>query len=56
MIKKDLKLIGVNFNNYVSEKEIHETGQVKKTVNLLKENNDIYEGFLEKPIGKIDPD
>ena len=56
LIKKDLKLIGVNFNNYVSEKEIHETGQVKKTVNLLKENNDIYEGFLEKPIGKIDPD
>ena len=56
LIKKDLRLIGVNFNNYVSEKEIHETGQVKKTVNLLKENNDIYEGFLEKPIGKIDPD
>ena len=56
LIKKDLKLIGINFNNYVSEKEIHETGQVKKTVNLLKENNDIYEGFLEKPIGKIDPD
>ena len=56
LIKKDLKLIGVNFNNYVSEKEIHETGQVKRTVNLLKENNDIYEGFLEKPIGKIDPD
>ena len=56
LIKKDLKHIGVNFNNYVSEKEIHETGQVNKTINLLKENNDIYEGFLEKPIGKIDPD
>ena len=56
LIKKDLKHIGVNFNNYVSEKEIHEKDQVKKIIKLLKNNNDIYEGFLEKPKGKIDPD
>ena len=52
LIKEDLKNIGVTFDNYIYEKNIHESGRVTKVINILKKNNDIYKGVLKKPIGK----
>ena len=36
VIKEDLKNIGVTFDNYIYEKNIHESGRVTKVINILK--------------------
>ena len=36
LIKEDLKNIGVTFDNYIYEKNIHESGRVTKVINILK--------------------
>ncbi|MFH1288770.1 MAG: arginine--tRNA ligase [bacterium] len=42
-IKKDLKNFGVRFNNWFKEKSLHESGQVKNTLDELGKKGHIYE-------------
>ena len=50
LIKKDLISLGVNFDNFYSEKKLINT-KVKSSIDLLKKKNLIYEGLPEKPKG-----
>ncbi|MGA1826574.1 MAG: arginine--tRNA ligase [bacterium] len=43
LIKKDLDLVGVSFDTWFNEKSLFETGKVKKTLELLKEGNFVFE-------------
>ncbi len=52
LIKKDLTDLGVSFDNYVSEKSIHKNGLMENIYEILKNNDLLYHGFLEKPKGK----
>ncbi len=56
LINSDLKSIGINFDHYVSEKSIHEKGLLSKIMKILKDSNVLYEGVLEKPVGKNEID
>ncbi len=42
-IKKDLQDFGVEFDQWFSEKSLHETGEVKKSIEFLKQRGHIYE-------------
>ncbi len=42
-IKSDLKAIGVEFDNWFSEKSLYETGKVEKAIEILKEKGLTYE-------------
>ncbi len=53
IIKKNLKLIGVEHNLFVNESKLIKSNYVTKTINKLKKNNYIYEGFLSNPKGDI---
>ena len=50
-IKKDLKRLGIEHNNFVSETYLVNEDFVNKTVHLLKKGNHIEEGFLQPPKG-----
>ena len=50
-IKKDLKRLGIEHNNFVSETYLVNKDFVKKTIHLLKKSNHIEEGFLQPPKG-----
>ena len=52
LIKKDLTDLGVSFDNYVSEKTIHKNGLMENMYEILKNDDLIYHGILEKPKGK----
>jgi len=42
-IKEDLKLLKVEFDNWFSEKELHDKGMIEEAIKLLKEKGLIYE-------------
>ena len=52
LIKQDLKLLGISHDNFFSETDIVNKNLVKKTVNKLKEQNFVEEGFLQPPKGE----
>lgn len=43
MIKKSVEKMGIKFDEWISETNLHESGQVKKVLEILKEKNSIYE-------------
>ncbi len=49
MIKQDLDLIGVKHDSFVSEKEVTTTERHKAVEQILKKNDNVYYGMLEKP-------
>jgi len=51
LIREDLKLLGVEFDNEISEREILASGQVDEVVAQLDQRNLIYRGQLEAPKG-----
>ena len=51
-IKKDLDLLGVHFDNFVSENLLLENKKVDEVLKLLKKNNLIYQGIIDKPKSK----
>ena len=51
-IKEDLDLVGVRFDNFVSEKSLLENNKVEAVLKFLKNNKLIYQGILDKPKGK----
>lgn len=42
-IREDLKNFGVEYDNWFSEKELHESGKVQETIDFLREKDLIYE-------------
>ena len=52
LIKNDLKLMGINHDNFFSETEIVNKDLVSKVVKKLKERNFVEEGFLQPPKGE----
>ena len=51
LIREDLKLLGIEFDNEISEKEILGSGEVDEVVAQLDQRNLIYRGQLEAPKG-----
>ena len=50
-IKKDLKLININFDKFTHESQIVKNNIIDDLFNILKNKNLIYEGVLPKPKG-----
>ncbi len=53
LIKQDLALLGVNMDNYYSEKHLYESGKIEKAIDSLNSKNLIFDGVLPPPKGKI---
>ena len=49
LIKKNLKSLGINHNNFVSEKSIVLNKEVENVINFLKGNNFVYKGKIKAP-------
>ena len=56
MIKADLALLDVKFDNYFSERELHDDGAIEKTLADMRERGLIYEGVLPPPKGQLPDD
>ena len=52
LIKKNLKSLGINHDNFVSEKKLVENQEVEGVINYLKKNKFVYEGKIEAPAGE----
>ena len=55
LIKSDLKQLGIIHDNFFYESKLVNENLVNKTINKLKKNKFIEEGFLEPPKGELDP-
>ncbi len=49
IIRADLQLMNVQFNNFQSEKALQDEGRIEHVIDILKQQNLIYTGKLEKP-------
>lgn len=56
MIKNDLELLDVKFDNYFSERKLHEGGAIEKTLADMRAKGLIYEGVLPPPKGQLPDD
>ena len=56
LIKEDLKRLGIYFDIFTSEKELHEKGIVDEAINKLEKKELLYKGKLGKPKGIKDKD
>ena len=52
MIKDDLISLGISFDLYSSEKEVHDKGLLDLVLEKLKKENFLYNGILDKPKGQ----
>ncbi len=52
LIKKNLNSLGVNHDNFVSEKKLVINKEVEKVVNFLKKNDLAYIGKIKAPVGE----
>ena len=52
LIKKDLSLLGIAHDNFISETELVKKNLVKKSINELSDKKFIEEGFLNPPKGE----
>ncbi len=52
MIRQDLKQIGIEFDEYFSEKTLHESGKVNQLIEKLEADGLVYTGTLPPPKGK----
>ena len=52
LIKDDLKKLGINHDNFISETDLVNKNMVNKAVNFLKEKNYAEEGYLDPPKGE----
>ncbi|MGX6960523.1 MAG: arginine--tRNA ligase [Rickettsia endosymbiont of Pentastiridius leporinus] len=51
--KEDLKELGIKHDIFFSEQQLHDNGEIDKTVKLLTDMGLIYEGVLPAPKGKV---
>src|SRR5438270_3471052 len=56
LIRADLAALGVDFDEFVSERELVASGAVEAALKTLTERGLIYEGVLEPPKGKVPED
>ena len=54
LIKSNLKSLGINHDNFVSEKKLVENQEVEKVVELLHKNKFVYKGKIKAPAGEDD--
>lgn len=54
LIKKNLKSLGIEHDNFVSEKSLVEAKEVEKVIDYLTENNHVYKGKIKAPKGEND--
>ncbi len=54
LIKSNLKSLGVNHDNFVSEKKLVENQEVEKVVEFLQKNKFVYKGKIKAPEGEED--
>ncbi len=52
LIKKNLNSLGINHDNFVSEKKIVTNQEVEKVVDFLQKNEFIYKGKIKAPAGE----
>jgi len=51
-IKKNLNSLGINHDNFVSEKNLVLNDEVKKVIKFLEDNNFVYKGKIKAPAGE----
>jgi len=54
LIKKNLNSLGINHDNFVSEKELVNNQEVEKVIDFLKKNDFVYKGKIKAPAGEND--
>jgi len=52
IIKENLNSLGINHDNFASEREIVENNEVENVIEKLKKNNHIYKGKITAPEGE----
>ena len=52
LIKKNLNSLGINHDNFVSEKNLVINDEVKKVIKFLEDNNFVYKGKIKAPAGE----
>jgi arginyl-tRNA synthetase len=53
MIRADLKIVGIEYDVFSSEKAIVDTGEVDAVINTLEKKGLVYTGTLPQPKGKV---
>ncbi|KAF0677612.1 arginine--tRNA ligase [Profundibacterium mesophilum] len=56
LIREDLAALGVNMDNFFSEKALYGTGRIEEALKTLDDDGLIYRGTLEPPKGKLPED
>ena len=54
LIKSNLKSLGINHDNFISEKKLVENQEVEKVVEFLQKNKFVYKGKIKAPAGEED--
>ncbi len=54
LIKNNLKSLGINHDNFVSEKKLVENQEVEKVIEFLQKNKFVYKGKIKAPAGEDD--
>ena len=54
LIKKNLKSLGINHDNFVSEKSIVLNNEVESVIKFLEKNKFVYKGKIKAPAGEDD--
>ncbi len=54
LIKSNLKSLGINHDNFVSEKKLVENQEVEKVIEFLHKNKFVYKGKIKAPAGEDD--
>ena len=56
LIKMNLNSLGINHDNFVSEKKIVKNNEVQKVIDYLQKNNFVYKGKIKAPATEDDKD
>ena len=54
LIKKNLNSLGINHDNFISEKNLVTNQEVEKVINFLQKNKFVYKGKIKAPAGEND--
>jgi len=52
LIKNNLNILGINHDNFISEKKIVKNHEVEKVIDFLQKNNFVYKGKIKAPAGE----
>ena len=52
LIKKNLNSLGINHDNFVSEKKLVKSQEVEKVISFLQKNKFVYKGKIKAPLGE----